>query len=121
MAIQRRRGAALLLAALIMGPRSLLAQAASQEKTGGEARSPSQRLHQAMLVGIQEMQEFKPSGDVDRDFAHIMRVHHKQAVDIAKEQLASGKSAEMKTLARHIVEDQTREIAQLDRWLASKS
>jgi uncharacterized protein (DUF305 family) len=73
-----------------------------------------------MLAAIQEMQEMTPCGDVDRDFAQIMCMYHKQALRLAKEQLACGKSAEMKTLARGIVEDQARRIAQLEFWLASR-
>ena len=99
----------------------MVAQVTAGDKGGGDdARSPSRRLHRTMLAGIQEMQEFKPSGDIDRDFAQIMRVHHKQAVAMAKEQLASGKSAEMKTFARRVVDEQAREIAQLELWLASR-
>ena len=65
-----------------------------------------------------ESRLFKPTGDPDRDFANMMSAHHQEGVDMAKREIASGKSTKLKEMARRIVKDQQREILELDRWSA---
>jgi Domain of unknown function (DUF305) len=65
-----------------------------------------------------EARLFKPTGDPDRDSANMMSAHHQEGVDMAKRELASGKSTKLKAMARRIVKDQQREILELDRWSA---
>jgi len=78
----------------------------------------SSEMHQSMMSGMQEMQSMKPTGNVDKDFAMMMRMHHQQAIQMAKTELARGKSPELKAMAQKIVQDQAKEIAELDAWLA---
>jgi len=80
----------------------------------------SQQMHEQMMSGMQKMQAMQPSGDTDKDFAMMMRSHHQQAIDMAKVEAEQGKSPELKAMARKIVDDQQKEIAQLDKWLAAK-
>lgn len=80
----------------------------------------SEEMHAKMRGGMQQMQEMKPTGDTDRDFAMMMRMHHQQALEMARSEIEHGKSAELKAMARKIVRDQTKEIAQLDRWLKKR-
>lgn len=61
---------------------------------------------------------FRPTGDVDRDFAVMMRAHHLEGVDMANRQIANGKSTKLKAMARRIVKDQQREILELESWSA---
>lgn len=77
----------------------------------------SDEMMRHMMSGMEGMKQMTMSGDVDRDFAMMMKMHHQQAIDMAKVELAQGKSEEMKKLARKIIDDQTKEIAQLDKWL----
>ena len=75
---------------------------------------------QAYMDGMRKMNRDmrKPmTGDADQDFARMMLSHHRGAVDMAKVQLQYGKDPELRTLAQKIVEDQSREIAQLQDWL----
>ena len=51
------------------------------------------------------------------DFATMMREHHKGAIDMARVELEHGTDPELKSLAQKIIEDQSREIKQLDEWL----
>ena len=85
----------------------------------GQMSHGSDTMHRQMMSGMQMMQSMKPTGDTDKDFASMMRAHHQQAVGMAKVQLEHGKSAELKAMARKMIEDQQKEIAQLDKWLAS--
>jgi uncharacterized protein (DUF305 family) len=60
------------------------------------------------------------SGNVDKDFAMLMKVHHQQAIDMAQMELEGGKSPEMKAIATQIIKAQKKEIAQFERWLAKQ-
>jgi len=74
----------------------------------------------AMMKGMDAMQKMPMSGDTDKDFAMLMRMHHQQAVNMSEMELAKGKSPEMKAMAKKIIADQKKEIAQLDGWLAKQ-
>lgn len=78
----------------------------------------SQQMHESMMTGMQKMQGMQPTGDTDKDFAMMMRMHHQQAVDMAKVEVRQGKSPELKAMAQKIIKDQQQEIGQLDQWLA---
>ena len=84
---------------------------------GEEKSSP---LHQAMSKSMKEMHSMKMTGDVDRDFAMMMKHHHQSGIDMARVQLREGKDPELKKQAQKIVDAQTKEIAELDRWMQSK-
>ena len=79
----------------------------------------SQEVHQSMVSGGKTMQDMPMSGDVDKDFAMIMRAHHQQAVEMAQAQIEKGKTPEQKRLARKIIAAQKKEIAPFDRGLAA--
>ena len=65
-----------------------------------------------------DMEAMKPTGDVDHDFAMMMRTHHQGAIEMAKIELARGKDKEAKQMAQKMITDQTKEIAKLDKWMA---
>lgn len=77
----------------------------------------SEQMHQTMMSGMQSMQSMKMSGDTDKDFAMMMKMHHQQALDMARVEIQHGKSPELKAMAQKIIKDQTKEIAKLDAWL----
>jgi uncharacterized protein (DUF305 family) len=79
----------------------------------------SHQMHEQMMGGMQTMQSMQPSGDIDKDFAMMMRMHHQQAVDMARAEAEHGKSPELKALAQKIINDQQNEITQLQKWLAT--
>jgi uncharacterized protein (DUF305 family) len=79
-----------------------------------------QDMKQSMAKGMEMMQNMPMSGNVDKDFAMMMKVHHQQAIDMAQLELERGKSPEMKAVATQIIKAQKKEIAQFDRWLAKQ-
>jgi len=85
------------------------------EKGGG-----SHEMMDSMKTGMETMQNMEMSGDVDKDFAMMMKMHHQQALDMAKMELAHGKSPEIKAMAKKIMIAQKKEIAQFDKWLAKQ-
>lgn len=86
-----------------------------------QGSSGSQEMKQAMMAGMDGMEKMTITGDIDRDFAMMMKMHHQQAVEMANMELAHGKSSAMKAMARQIVVAQKKEIAQFDRWLAKQN
>ena len=63
------------------------------------------------------MQHMQLTGDVDRDFAVRMKLHHQQGLAMAQTQLKESKSPEMRTMARKMIAAHKKEIAQFDKWL----
>jgi uncharacterized protein (DUF305 family) len=64
-----------------------------------------------------KLEGMKMTGDIDHDFAEMMIVHHQAAIDMAIQELDAGKEAVLKNMATKIIEDQTREIKELQQWL----
>lgn len=77
----------------------------------------SQAMHKSMMSGMEGMRQMKMSGDPDKDFAMMMKMHHQQALDMAKLELEQGKAPEMKAMAKKIIAAQKKEIAEFDKWL----
>lgn len=86
---------------------------------GNGASGGSNQMHMSMMKGMDDMKSMPMTGDTDNDFASMMKMHHQQAVAMAKMELANGKSAEMKAMARKIIAAQQKEIAEFDKWMAS--
>lgn len=84
---------------------------------GGTAGPASQQMRGQMMGGMQQMEAMPLSGNVDKDFVRMMRMHHQQGVDMAKVELDKGASPEVKAMAQRIVDAQQREIAEFDDWL----
>ena len=74
----------------------------------------------SMMMGMDGMQKMTMSGNTDKDFAMMMKMHHQQALNMAEMELAHGKSPEMKAMAKQIIAAQKKEIAQFDKWLAKQ-
>ncbi len=75
-------------------------------------------MKQSMMGGMDALHKMPMSGDTDKDFAMMMKIHHQGALDVALMELNHGKSPEMKAMAKSIIAAQKKEIAQFDRWLA---
>ena len=80
----------------------------------------SHDMKASMMMSMDGMQKMPMSGDTDKDFAMMMKLHHQQALNMAEMELANGKSPEMKTMAKQIIVAQKKEIAQFDKWLAKQ-
>ena len=111
-----------------------LLSASAQAQTSPPANPPSNmpmgQMHKgateakdmrgSMMMGMDEMQKMSMSGDTDKDFAMMMKIHHQQALNMAEMELKNGKSPEMKAMAKQIIVAQKKEIAQFDQWLAKQ-
>lgn len=116
------------LTALWLASAPALAQPAPA--MGSSASMPMGKMHKgsampqdmraSMMMGMEGMQKMPMTGDTDKDFAMMMKLHHQQALNMAELELANGQSAEMKAMARQIIVAQKKEIAQFDQWLAKQ-
>ena len=69
----------------------------------------SMELHRIM----DKREPMSMSGDVDRDFATMMSMHHAKAIEMSDVLLRYGKNAELKALAQKMKEQQAKEIEQM--------
>lgn len=123
------RTVCLIFAAALWSASSLAqAQAATPAAQSANAPMPAEHsnmagsadMRQSMKAGMDSMQSMPSTGDIDKDFATMMKMHHQQALDMAKMELEHGKSPELKKMASKIIAGQQKEIAQFDRWLAKQ-
>ena len=125
---RRGRGlAALLLAIPIAGPafaqhgggqHGMGRPAAASAGSGGMGMG--MEMHRSMKSGMDKMMSMHSTGDTDRDFATMMKMHHQMAIDMARLEMDKGKSPELKKMAGQIVEDSQRDIRKIDQWLGQK-
>jgi len=96
------------------------ASAVHAQTTAPTAAMPAMRKAEMQkgMMGSDGMQKMQMTGDTDKDFAMMMKIHHQQAVDMAQMELKDGKSPAMKKMAKQIISAQKKEIAMFDQWLA---
>ena len=74
-----------------------------------------------MMTEMQnKMSSMKSSGNMDVDFAMMMRVHHESAITMAEAELQNGKDPQMRAMAKDIIRAQKKEIAAFDKFLAKR-
>jgi hypothetical protein len=98
-------------------PHAPAAPGAAHSHTGSssaqeEYLASMHRMHAAMEQGVQA-----PEPDVA--FARGMIAHHQGAIEMAQIQLRHGKDPQNRRLAQEIISSQTREVEQMQRWLAT--
>jgi uncharacterized protein (DUF305 family) len=71
----------------------------------------------SMMGMMKSMDAMKPTGNMDRDFAAMMKVHHEGAIDMSQMELQSGKDPKMRAMAKRIIEAQKKEIKEFEQWL----
>lgn len=75
----------------------------------------------AMQAAMERMQRdmaaMRMTGDADRDWAMMMRRHHEAAIEMSRAHHGAGRDREIERMAQKTIEDQTREIRQLDEWM----
>ena len=96
------------------------ASASMSQRTMQQGTNGSEDMKHAMMMGMDSMQKMPISGNIDKDFAMMMKMHHQQGVDMAKIELAQGKSPVMKAMAKQIIAAQNKEITRFDQWLAKQ-
>ena len=103
--------------AFIAGTSAALAQTMDKKHSTMPGMAAGGDMHGSMMGMMKNMETMKMTGDADRDFAGMMKVHHQGAIDMARMELKSGKDAKMRAMAKRIIEAQQKEIKEFDRWL----
>jgi uncharacterized protein (DUF305 family) len=67
-----------------------------------------------------KMKSMQMSGDVDKDFAMMMKEHHAVAVAMSKKVLTHGMSEKLKQMAQKTITEQNKEIKEFENWLNNK-
>lgn len=89
------------------------AMAQHHDMTKSKNNSPSQMMHMRMEKMNQNMAKMKMTGDTDRDFAMMMAEHHQGAIEMAQIEVKFGKSMELRSMAKMMIEAQMKERAKL--------
>src|SRR5438309_7565519 len=106
-----------------MAPAPAAAQSAPMEKKdatmgGMKGMSAAGDMRGSMMGMMKGMESMQMTGDTDRDFATMMKMHHQGAIDMSQMELQSGKNPKMRAMAKRIIEAQNKEIKEFDQWLA---
>jgi uncharacterized protein (DUF305 family) len=72
----------------------------------------------SMNMDMSHLQTMKPGRDYDVMFIDMMVPHHEGAVQMSKDALTRSKHQELKKLAQQIIDEQTKEIADMKQWKA---
>lgn len=83
----------------------------------GESDPPSTKEFKQVGMSMMTKMNVKYTGDPDVDFRMHMIPHHQGAIDMAKVALKHAKDPETKKMAQKIIDDQQKEIAQMQDWL----
>lgn len=81
----------------------------------------SMQMMKSMDDMMKQMNSMQMTYDYDYDFATMMRMHHQGAIDMAQEEIASGKDEKIKAMAHQIIADQKAEQEKLKTFLNSSS
>ena len=101
-------------------PTPSLAQGTGHQGHAAADKGGGSEMRHAMSPGMDGMMSMSSTGDVDRDFATMMKMHHQMAIDMSKAEMDKGKSPEMKKIAEQIIKDSQRDVQQFDAWLGQK-
>ncbi|MEF2547097.1 DUF305 domain-containing protein [Aurantimonas sp. E1-2-R+4] len=101
---------------MMQGQADMQGQTMSMQE-GVDPTQSSQGYMEAMQRMQEQMGAIQMSGDADTDFAKMMIPHHQSAIEMAKVELENGKDEELKALAQKMIDDQEKEIEQLQTWL----
>jgi hypothetical protein len=81
--------------------------------SGSMDHDASMQMHKAMMDGMTEMHGMKPTGNPDKDFAHMMEHHHAQAVKMTESYLKGAKDPQLKAWAEKTLRSQQQELEDL--------
>ena len=95
-------------------------QAPGAGKGATMSGAASEEMQRSMMQSMKGMESIPMSGDTDREFAEMMKIHHQGAIDMARIELKDGKDAKLRVMAKQIIAAQQKEIKEFDQWLAAR-
>jgi uncharacterized protein (DUF305 family) len=82
-------------------------------------RQQSDPLMESMNKTMKQMHAQQMKGNVDYDFAAMLKVHHQGAIDMARVEVEQGKDATLQKIAQKILIKQTQEVTHLDQLIST--
>lgn len=92
------------------------AEKTNDANAGGHAGDHNE-LTEAMNEMMNKMKAMAMTGNIDKDFAMMMIPHHESAIKMSEDEISHGKNLQLKQMAQKIIDDQAREIKELQTWL----
>lgn len=93
----------------------------SDTNHNSNAAASGQTMMSLMEKNMDEMENARSLGSTDKDFAFLMKIHHMGAVEMARQQIAQGTNQQLKDMAQKMIDDQQREISELDTFLSANN
>lgn len=85
----------------------------ADDQKSGTSHEHHKALMSPMDNTMEQMRKMKMTGNMDKDFAMMMIEHHKSAIEMAKYEAAKGTSEDLKKMANDMIENQQKEIKEL--------
>lgn len=82
---------------------------------GGEESDLSSALKMEMTT----MSSMQMTGNTDKDYAMMMKAHHEDAIKMSKAEIDHGHHAELKKMAQKMMDDDTKEVKEFERFLSA--
>ena len=101
-------------------PRTGMDMKQGMDTKQGMGMKPGMDMKPMMMDMNDKMMAMKPSGNIDVDFATMMRMHHQSAITMAEAELQNGKDPQMRVMAKDIIRAQKKEIAVFEKFLARR-
>lgn len=95
------------------------AQKSGDNVTATQTDTSSKSMMTSMMNHMDQMKNMKSMNDPDHDFAMMMKHHHLAANEMAEAELLHGHHTEVKSLARKMLNEQTKDIQEFDNFLNS--
>lgn len=76
-------------------------------------------LSENMNAMMEKMKGMSISNNADKDYVMLMITHHQNAVKVSEHELSHGHHGELKKMAKKMIADDKKEIAELQKWLSS--
>jgi uncharacterized protein (DUF305 family) len=92
---------------------------AGANRAGGSNEATRQSMMELMEKNMDQMKEVRSLGSTDKDFASMMKIHHMGATEMARLQLAQGTDQQVKDMAQRMLDNQQKEIRDMDAFLAN--
>lgn len=95
-----------------------LGEAIAKHKSSGMKHAEG--FLQKSMAGMKgKMSSMQMSNNTDKDFATMMIFHHEEAITMAKAEVENAMNPALKKIAQKTITDQTKEIGEFKKWLAS--
>jgi uncharacterized protein (DUF305 family) len=91
---------------------------ATDTMAGNTTTAGSASMMDIMNKNMQDMKAMQSTGNPDNDFAAMMKTHHMGALEMAQLEVAQGTDPELKKMAQKMIDEQQKEIAELNTFLS---